>query len=239
MQVDLITIAQRFCGPPKSGNGGYTCGLMAAHLPGIVKARLKAPPPLNTPLRLETIDTQARLYEGSTLIGEAQCSSLDLEPPDIPQFNEAQKASQSYVGFVSHAFPGCFVCGPDRLPGDGLRIFPGQVGATSILAAPWVPDSSLLDSAGQVKPEFLWSALDCTGAFAVLPEPGPTVIVLGELCAYTPSTVRAGEQCVVISWSLGADGRKRLAGSAIAGPDGRLIAIARAVWIEVSAKAWA
>ena len=239
MHVDLFTIEQRFCGPPKSGNGGYTCGQMAAHLPGTVRARLKAPPPLNTSLRLESYETEARLYNGTVLIGEAHCSVLNLEPPPLPNFNEAGKASRSYTGFVTHAFPGCFVCGPDRLPGDGLRIFPGQVDATSTLAAPWVPDSTLTDSTGQVKSEFLWSALDCTGAFSVLPESGTTIIVLGELCVHILGAIKAGERCVVIGWPLGIDGRKRLAGSAVAGSNGQLVAIARAVWIEVPAKTWA
>ncbi len=26
----LLVIGRRFCGPPGSGNGGYTCGMLAA-----------------------------------------------------------------------------------------------------------------------------------------------------------------------------------------------------------------
>ena len=34
-----IIIEKRYCGPPNSGNGGYVCGRLAQHIPG-VDARL-------------------------------------------------------------------------------------------------------------------------------------------------------------------------------------------------------
>ena len=51
MKREYLEIAERFCGPPNSGNGGYVCGLLAKHLTGTVTVRLKAPPPLKTKLR--------------------------------------------------------------------------------------------------------------------------------------------------------------------------------------------
>ena len=65
MHVELFEISERFRGPPRSGNGGYVCGRMARHLQGTVSVRLKAPPPLNTELRLESGDTEARLLQGA------------------------------------------------------------------------------------------------------------------------------------------------------------------------------
>jgi hypothetical protein len=50
--------------------------------------------------------------------------------------------------------------------------------------------------------------------------------------------VAPGEPCVVLGWPLGVDGRKHLAGSAVYAPGGRLVAIARAVWIEVPLSTW-
>lgn len=238
MHVEHIEIVQRFCGPPRSGNGGYTCGRVAARLPGPVAVRLRAPPPLQTPLRLESSAMDARLTDGTTLVAEARCTSLALAVPPCPSPAEARQASLAYAGFHGHAFPGCFVCGPDREPHDGLRIFPGSAGAQGLLAAPWMPDKTLADAAGRVLPEFLWSALDCPGAFAVLPPVGDVAVVLGELCANLEGEVVAGENCVVTAWPLGGDGRRHLAGSAVFGGDGRLVARARAVWIAVPLATW-
>lgn len=238
MHVEQLEIAGRFCGPPRSGNGGYTCGKVAARLSGPVAVRLKAPPPLQTALRLESGTADARLNDGATLIAEARCATLDLPVPPGLSLDEARQASRSYAGFHGHAFPGCFVCGPAREPRDGLRIFPGSAGPHGLLAAPWTPDASLADAAGRVHPEFLWSALDCPGAFAVLPPDGSIAIVLGELCAEIAGELRSGEPCVVTAWPLGVDGRKHFAGSAVYGDDGRLVARARAVWIAVPLTAW-
>jgi hypothetical protein len=44
--MQSITIDRRFCGPPNSGNGGYVCRLLAAHIDGGAKITLRVPPPL-------------------------------------------------------------------------------------------------------------------------------------------------------------------------------------------------
>jgi hypothetical protein len=238
MQVELFEIPERFRGPPRSGNGGYVCGRIAKHLQGTVAVRLKMPPPLNTELRLESAEEEARLFQDSTLIGEAKLTELEMRPPPSPSYEEAEQSSQGFLGFNTHTFPGCFVCGPERKPTDGLRIFPGSVKGSSVIAAPWIPDASLADEAANIKSEFLWSALDCTGGFAVLPLPEGVAIVLGELSATIVAELAPGEPCVVIGWPLGAEGRKRLAGSAVYAAGGRLIAKARAVWIEVPSRTW-
>jgi hypothetical protein len=239
MHTERFEIAERFCGPPKSGNGGYVCGLMGKGLRGPVAARLKAPPPLGRSLRLERDEGGNRLFDGETLIGEARTASLDLQAPAPPSFDAAREASPAYIGFKYHAFPRCFVCGPQRAPGDGLRLFPGRRSDDTPCAAPWIPDASLADAAGTVRDEFLWAALDCTGGFGVLPVPEGRAIVLGELCASIIGAVSAGEPCVALGWSIGVDGRKRHAASVIYGEDGRPVGLARAVWIEVPAGSWA
>jgi hypothetical protein len=239
MHTEHFEISERFCGPPRSGNGGYVCGRIARHLHGAVTVRLKAPPPLGTKLRLESSADEARLFHDAQLVGEARRSELDVQVPACPTYEQAQLATQLYLGFKRHPFPGCFVCGPERKPGDGLRIFPGAVDGGAMIAAPWVPDVSLADESGTVNPEFLWSALDCTGAFTIFPLPEGSAIVLAELCASLTGEVAPGERCVVIAWPLGIEGRKRIAGSAVYGEHGRLAAVARAVWVEVPLSAWA
>jgi len=238
MHVEVFKIAVRFRGPPRSGNGGYVCGRIAKHLQGTVAVRLKAPPPLEAELRLESTDEEARLFQQATVIGEAKRIQLEIQPPPSPSYEEAEQSSQRFLGFRTHTFPGCFVCGPERKPADGLRIFPGSVNGGTMIAAPWKPDESLADESTHVKSEFLWSALDCTGGFAVLPLPEGVAIVLGELCATIVAELAPGERCVVIGWPLGLEGRKRLAGSAVYTASGRLVAKARAVWIEVPLSTW-
>lgn len=238
MTSELLVIASRFCGPPKSGNGGYVCGRVAAHVRGPASVRLKAPPPLETGLQVEASESGARLMHGSNLIAEAKAAALDLAPPAAPSFAEAEEAAKSYIGFARHAFPRCFVCGPQRTNGDGLRIFPGSTASQLMVAAPWIPDTSLGDDSNQVRAEFLWAALDCTSGFAVLPVPEGKAIVLGELCVRIDDSVAPGEKCVVAGWPLQVDGRKRIAGSAVFSSSGRLVALGRATWIEVEASAF-
>ena len=239
MPIEEFEIARRYCGPPRSGNGGYTSGRVAKHLRGAAAVRLKAPPPLATPLRLEYGDDAASLYHDKTLIAEARTCALDLQVPPSPGYEEAVAASRSYIGFKAHAFPGCFVCGPQRVPEDGLRIFPGALTGSSTIAAPWIPDRSLVDARGMVESEYLWAALDCVAAFTVTPENKEVAIVLGEQCTSILGDLRAGEKCVVIGWPLNVEGRKRYSASAIYAPNGRLVAIARLIFIEVSPTTWA
>ncbi len=238
MASELLVISSRFCGPPKSGNGGYVCGRVATHVPGVAAVRLKAPPPLETELRIDASESRAQLIQGSNVIAEANVANLDLTPPAAPSFSEAEEAAKSYTGFTRHVFPRCFVCGPQRAHGDGLRIFPGSIAARSIVAAPWIPDPSLADGSNRVRSEFLWAALDCTSAFAVLSIPEGKAIVLGELCARIDDSVTPNEKCIVIGWSLQIDGRKRFAGSAVFSGSGHLVAVGRATWIEVRSSAF-
>ena len=41
-----------------------------------------------------------------------------------------------------------------------------------------------------------------------------------------------GEQCVVVAWPLGEDGRKLQAGTALLAADGECLALARQIWIQ-------
>ena len=43
----------------------------------------------------------------------------------------------------------------------------------------------------------------------------------------------AGEACLVVAWPGWRDGRKLLAGSALLGPGGQVLAAARTVWLTV------
>jgi len=215
-------IPARYSGPDGSANGGYACGRVAAFVDApVVEVTLRAPPPLETPLSVEREDGVLRVRAGPTLVAEARPGTLELVPPRVSPA-EAAAAETRYPGFDEHEFPRCFVCGPLREPGDGLRIFPGEV-RPGVVAATW--------AARDVAPEIVWAAIDCPGAFATgAPDRGGAV--LGRMTARLDRLPAEGEACIVVGWSLGEDGRKLHAATALLGADGEPCAVARQVWIE-------
>lgn len=235
--MKTITIARRFNGPPDSGNGGYVCGAFAVAAALDARVRLLSPPPLEVPLALEQDAAGAwTLASDSTPVARAVPDRLELEVPAPPPYTQAVWASQHYPGFHQHAFPDCFVCGPNRRRGDGMRIFPGRLD-TGIVAAPWLPADSLDGGDGKVAVEYHWAALDCPGYFAV--SGGRRMMLLGEMQAHVDRRVRVGEPCTVIGWKVGAEGRKHHAGTAIFDGEGELCARALATWVEVKPAATA
>jgi hypothetical protein len=232
--VQYVTIDRKFNGPPDSGNGGYVCGLLATTAKADLRVRLLKPPPLETPLRVESGDAGAWwLRDGETPIATGVPARLQLEVPTAPLYVHAVWASQHYAGFKDHVFPECFVCGPQRRRGDGLRIFPGML-ETGIVAAPWLPAEDLDAGDGKIGAIFHWAALDCPGYFAVVGR--RRVMLLGEMHAHVDRRVHPGEPCRVIGWKIGDDGRKHYAGTAIFDEDGDLCAWARATWVALEEK---
>lgn len=231
--TDTITIATRFHGPPSSGNGGYSCGRLAACIDGPAVVRLKMPPPLETPLRVVRDGETVRLMNGDQIVAEGRPAVVDIEVPPAPAPEEAEMGPRTYRKPEEHYYPTCFVCGPARGEGDGLRIFPGPIPGRDFVACPWTPDESLDDGTGMVAPEFLWSALDCPGGMSFKP-PEQGSILLGELAVNLTGSVRVGERCIVRGWEIEKQGRKHITGTALYGEDGRCVGIGRGVWIEVA-----
>ena len=230
-----IRIAQRFHGPPDSGNGGYVCGMLAHHVEGSAEVRLRVPPPLERSLAITRLPRGgAVLTDGETVVAQARPAVVDADVPAPPTVAEADAASRDFRGFRDHWFPGCFVCGPERAPGDGLRIFPGPLATPHHVACTWTPHASLGDADGRVPRELLWAALDCGGAFTHDIPPGKAV-VLGMLAAELTGTTVVGEPLVMLAWPLGVDGRKHFAGTALFTSDGVLRGRARATWVAVDA----
>jgi len=234
LKRETIVVERRFCGPPASGNGGYVCGRLAQFLNSDwVAVRLHSPPPLERPLEVRLSEERASLFEGDTHLAEARVTSAGTMSIDPPSYEEAKAASRKYRGFQSHWFPSCFVCGPNRAPHDGLRIFPGPVEGKNRLAAPWVPDFTLASDNGLVRPEFVWAALDCPGAFT-FPDPSERVVLLGELQAALFGDVAVSERCVLVAWELSHEARKHRTVTMLFGESGSCQAIGLGTWIEVS-----
>lgn len=233
MKGDTILIESRFHGPPESGNGGYVCGRLAQFIDGpAAVVRLHVPPPLDTELQLRCSEVGVALFDNNVLVAEARRARVALEPPEPPSYEEAKAASRRFRGFRSHCFPSCFVCGPDRHPGDGLRIFPGLIDGRDLVASPWIPDSSLASATGLVSAEFLWAALDCPGAFA-FPEPAQGVVLLGELQVDLLGDVSVDERCVLVAYELDHHGRKHHTATALFGEAGACLGLGLGTWFEV------
>lgn len=236
MENDTIVINSRFCGPPNSGNGGYVCGRVAEFIDGPAVVRLLVPAPLDVELTLQRTPTGVSLVHEHAVIAQGRQTNVRLDVPDPPTLSEAQTASREYRGFTSHWFPTCFVCGPKRGLGDGLRVFPGDVAGRRLVASPWEPDKSLCDPSGRVLPVFMWAVLDCPGAFT-FDKSARSMILLGELTVELRGFISTGERCVVIGWEIGREGRKHYTGTAIFSESGACCGVGHSIFFEVASPA--
>jgi hypothetical protein len=227
--VSELIVPRRFCGPPDSGNGGWTAGALAAlddadspddrcdSWPAI-EVSLRRPPPLDTPLPVTVADgTTTASVDGSPVATahrvERELAEVEPVAPEV-----AAAAEASYPGLRFHPFPTCFACGTAREPGDGLRIFPGRVGSGpggERVAATWTPHPSLhedwhtyADELARASLASTWAALDCIGGWA-------------------------GDPHVVVGEGRGQDGRKTFTGATLYDSDGRVVATAEHTWIAV------
>lgn len=229
-----VIIDPRFRGPTQSGNGGYSCGLLAEVLGGSVEVTLRAPPPLAAPLALRRVDDGARLEHDGAVIAEAR--RVDVEwtpPPSPPALDQARAAMQGYGGHHAHDYPHCFACGPARAPGDGLRIFSGRI-ADGVVAAVWHADASLADAGGRMPLPVLWAAIDCAGYWGAIEglESRPQML-LGRMTARFDGAVAPGDDCIVLGWRERIDGRKYHAGTALFDAQRRLLGQSRQTWIAL------
>lgn len=211
------------------------CGVVAALIGRSAAVNLRNPPPLSKPLQVKRLEGGAViLLDGEIAIAEGAPISVEVEVPNPVSLSEAEASAKLYPGFANHLFPRCFGCGPQRAEGDGLRIFPGPVAGRDILAAPWTPDASFADEDGRVRPEFVWAATDCPGAWTLIvhsPQDSKERMVTAQIAAAIIQPVERAERYVVIAWPIGSEGRRTYAGTALFSRDGKLCAVAKATWV--------
>lgn len=257
-----IRVARHYEGPPGITNGGWACGLTAGLLTGpdtppgtAVEVTLRAPVPLDTPIRGERSGDSAFLVgsdpSGDGALAQARLLSADesaalVPPPAFVPLADARRASSPDV-CLQTPFPTCYVCGPDRE--GGLRIAVGRVaGGGSVVAGGsvagggsvvangaagesfagvWVPPSVL----GDLPLRYLWAALDCPTGLVHLTDGGKAL--LGRLTMVPHRTPVPGEPLVVVAAATGSERRKRFATAALYTPDGDLVAQSVATWITI------
>ena len=216
-----ITFPRHYRGPLASANGGYACGRLAAFVDADeVEVTLRVPPPLDRLLTVERTEYGVDLMDGDVLIAEARASRVDLDLPEPVSIEDAHVARDRHVRGADEQFNECFVCGVRK---DGLGVRVGLVpGHEPLHAAPLVLDDPA--------PEIVWAAIDCPGAYATGAE-GRGDLVLGRMTARVERVPEAAEECVVVAWPIGVDGRKHFAGTALFASAGELLALARQTWI--------
>lgn len=257
--TDLI-VPRRFCGPPDSGNGGWTAGALAAldvaDSPGdhadrwpAIEVSLRRPPPLDTPMPVTADDGVTTAWADGEAVATARRATADPVTVERVDPERAAAAEAAYPGLRFHPFPTCFACGTDREPGDGLRIFPGAVtreaeaghesdATGDLVAATWTPDGSLAedwhaygDDLRRASVAATWAALDCIGGWAG--DLTERLMVLGRMTARVDDLPVVGEPHVVVGEGRGQDGRKTFTAATLYDADGRVVATAEHTWIAV------
>ncbi len=242
-QIDQpdIVIEACFRGPPQSGNGGYVGGIFSrvidASGEGNVEVTLRSPIPLDKGLQaIKYEDGSARIMDGDVLIAEVKPANLTLDVPQMPDWSEVEAAADKSFSFtenINELIPGrkgfhpiCFCCGAEHE--WGMRVFAapikGGVAAIWPTSADWDMDDGL------IKPEYLWTAMDCPGQFAYMAE-GIRTGMLGRITARIYERPKAGETLMVMAWPIAVEGKKHFAGSVIFDKSGKKYSEAITLWI--------
>jgi hypothetical protein len=210
--------------------------MVARYIDGPAEVSLRSPPPLERPLAVERTATgEVRLLDGEQLVAEGRPARLEIDVPRPPTAERAQAAGERSPLHHEHTISTSFVCGPDRAPGDGLRVICGPLDDEELVADTWTPEAQLAGPEGHVAPEYVWSVLDCPSGNALLLLDEMPHVLLGRLTASIVGPVEAERRHVAIGWLIERDGRKLHTGSALFTERGELTALSRALWIELRA----
>ena len=236
MTADLIVPA-RFNGPARSGNGGLRRGL--ARRAGAARASTR---PSRSPCagrhrstpRCRSARRTAHRLADEAAVAEARVVDGDLDAGRRGACRRGRaRRCCATPGCATTRSPTCFACGPDREEGDGLRIFPGPVGADrGYVASLWVPHAlerrvqrPRRRASSGAAPAITWAALDCVGGWSEDLEGRPCV--LGRMTARVdalPVVERAARRGRPPPRH---DGRKSFTASTLYDADGRVVATAR------------
>lgn len=247
-----VVVPAKFRGPPQSGNGGYVSGLLAELLlrdrspRAAAEVSLRSPVPLDRAMRVGLEPGALRVLDGELLIAEAKLAPLELTVPEPPSFDEALAGRDHSLALRVGAhpiLPGerlgvhpiCFCCGAELASTEGLHVYAAPVPGRDLVAAAWQAPETFADDTGVMPPAIVGTALDCPGQFAWYAK-GLGAALLGRMTISFHKPVPAAERCVVIGWSMAAEGRKYYAGTALFDAQGELCACAKSIWIAYQRK---
>ncbi|MCW2925116.1 MAG: hypothetical protein JWM98_2520 [Thermoleophilia bacterium] len=254
---DLLVVPPWANGPDDSGNGGWTAGLLAAHVADAATGcavNLRVPPPLGRELRVEADGAGVRLLDDvaaaePVLVADAHPVQVDVVVPDAVLGLDVARAAAARAGFPfrdRHPFARCVSCGTQRPDGavwlhlhcgpvPGLEVADLAGTPTPVFADTWTPGPDVADAAhpSHVAIAACWSALDCPSAAPFADPDAPNPSVLARIAVRLVAPVRVGETYVVAAWRLAVDGRKQRSASVLVDATGAVAGVAEALWIEV------
>ena len=200
--MSAIVIEHRFRGPPDSANGGYACAMAAQFVEGPAEVTLRAPPPLGRPLSVDRTGGTVRLRDEEAVVVEASPTAVVVDVPAPVTLDEAREAA-ARPAWLEPSVPDVLRVRARPHRRRRTQDLPRPVEGRELYAAPWVPDESLADPTGQVRPEFVWAVLDCPSGIVteLLGEVG--LILLGRLAADLRRPLLAGAKYVAVAWPIG------------------------------------
>jgi hypothetical protein len=142
------------------------------------------------------------------------------------------------------------VCSPLRSEENGLRVFCGPLSEVvapepsidwpteiekNLVATVWRPSDKCCNNEGNIDNIYVWSALDCPGAYAIkAAEADAGLQLLGTCSGSIKTPLKPNEDYVISSWKISPNsGRKRFMGVAIHDCAGELMACAKQIWFDM------
>ncbi|MFC7494106.1 MULTISPECIES: hypothetical protein [unclassified Nocardioides] len=230
-----VTVDGRWNGPVGFGNGGFSAGVLAGLLSGPAVVSLRSLVPLDTPLEaLPDADGSVVVRHGDAVVATvAPGERFVEEPPLRPSYGEAVRARERHPWrHVRHALSDCVVCGPERR--DGLGVTPGPLdNHPAVFAAPYLPVAEHGAEHGLATAPQVWGALDCVSYPSAL-QGTSRMALLGWLSVHRIDDVRIDARYVAVGWTRRTGRRSHHTASALLDDRGRIVASARAVWIELT-----
>lgn len=222
-------------GPPGVAHGGYIAGLLARRIDGASQITLRRPTPCGVPLAIDESGAgHLVLRDGDDVLVEAEPTNVALDVPPVPTVEAARAAEAGSPSRWDErgVHPICFGCSLSRDDDEGLEVAVGplEVDGHEEVAGVWRPPARLAGADGGIDAHWVAAALDCPGAMAYIARGTPVGMLLGRIVFEQTGHVEPAVDHVVTGWQLGQDGRKLLAGTALAAADGTVLARSRQIW---------
>jgi hypothetical protein len=234
LALDTLVLDPRFNGPPTTANGGYACGAVGELVDGPAEVTLRLPPPLGVPLDVGFLPGgEVEVRDRDALVASARpVDDVDVEPPVRPTLAQAREATRRHPGHGREGLlSDCYVCGSQRHDGMGIHFGP-LAGHPDVTAAVFLPDATVPNRNGDLRPDMVWAALDCPSYTPALWD-WDRPSLLARLAVERLDCVCVGEPVVAVGWHVASEGRKHHTASALLSTDGRVLARARALWITL------